>query len=46
MKNSHFSRDIQEFLFLLAKYKVQYLIVDGEAVIYYGFARLTGDIAI
>ncbi len=46
MKNSHFSQDIQEFLFVLAKHNVQYLIVGGEAVIYYGFARLTGDIDI
>jgi hypothetical protein len=46
MKNSHFSRDIQEFLVLLAEYNVQYLIVGGEAVIYYGYARLTGDIDI
>jgi len=33
MKASHFSRDIQEFLELLSKYKVKYVIVDGEAVI-------------
>jgi len=46
MKASHFSKDIQEFLRLLAKFQVQYLIVGGEAVIYYGYARLTGDIDI
>jgi hypothetical protein len=28
----------------LAKYQVKYLIVGGEAVIYYGHARLTGDL--
>jgi hypothetical protein len=44
MKASHFSPDIQEFLFLLSKFRVRYVIVGGEAVIYYGFARLTGDI--
>ena len=44
MKASHFSPDIQEFLFLLSIHKVKYVIVGGEAVIYYGFARLTGDI--
>ncbi len=44
MKASHFSPDIQEFLFLLSTYKVKYVIVGGEAVIYYGFARLTGDV--
>ena len=44
MKASHFSEDIQEILTLLAKHQVKYLIVGGEAVIYYGHARLTGDI--
>ena len=29
---------------MLAKHQVKYLIVGGEAVIYYGHARLTGDI--
>jgi predicted nucleotidyltransferase len=44
MKASHFSRDIQEFLEILSKYKVKYVIVGGEAVIYHGHARLTGDV--
>lgn len=42
----YFSQDIIEFLYLLSKYKVNYLIIGGEAVIYYGYARLTGDIDI
>jgi len=42
----YFSKDIKEFLKLLAEYGVKYLIVGGEAVIYYGHARLTGDIDI
>lgn len=42
----YFSQDIFEFLYLLSKHKVKYLIVGGEAVIYYGHARLTGDIDI
>jgi hypothetical protein len=46
MKKSYFSDDIIEFLYLLDKYKIKYLIVGGEAVIYYGHARLTGDIDI
>ena len=46
MTAAFFSKDIVEFLFLLNKYKVDYLIVGGEAVIYYGHARLTGDIDI
>ena len=44
MTDEYFSADVSEFLFLLSKYEAQYLIVDGEAVIYYGHARLTGDI--
>jgi len=43
MKASHFSRDIQEFVKLLSEHQVKYVIVGGEAVIYYGHARLTGD---
>jgi hypothetical protein len=41
---SHFSEDIREFLRLLHRHNVEYLIVGGEAVIYYGVARLTGDL--
>ena len=39
-----FSSDILIFLRLLAKQRVCYLIVGGEAVIYHGYPRLTGDI--
>ena len=46
MSPAFFSKDIIDFLFLLSKYKVKYVIVGGEAVIYYGHARLTGDIDI
>jgi len=44
--SSHFSADAQEFLELLDRYQVKYLIVGGEAVIYYGHVRLTGDLDI
>lgn len=44
MKAFHFSPDIQEFILLLAKHKVRYVIVGGEAVIYHGYTRLTGDV--
>ena len=44
MKASCFSEDVQEFLKILAVHKVKYLIVGGEAVIYHGYARLTGDV--
>jgi len=46
MKASYFSKDIREFLKLLSLHHVRYVIVGGEAVIYYGHARLTGDIDI
>ncbi|MFA6542733.1 MAG: DUF6036 family nucleotidyltransferase [Bacteroidota bacterium] len=39
-----FSADVSEFMRLLSMFDVQYLVVGGEAVIYYGHARLTGDI--
>jgi predicted nucleotidyltransferase len=44
MKGSHFSPDVQDFIKLLAKYDVRYVIIGGVAVIYYGSLRLTGDI--
>lgn len=44
IKASHFSQDIQEFIDLLNRFKVKYLIVGGQAVIYYGHVRLTGDV--
>lgn len=46
MKNFSFLKDIEDFLTLLFKHQVKYLIVGGEAVIYYGYAKLTGDIGI
>ncbi len=44
MKELYFSKDILDFLNLLYNHQVKYLIVGGEAVIFYGHARLTGDI--
>jgi len=44
LEATSFSPDITDFLRLLHIHRVQYLIVGGEAVIYYGHARLTGDI--
>jgi predicted nucleotidyltransferase len=46
MTPAPFSKDIREFLMWLSRHGVQYVIVGGEAVIYYGHARLTGDIDI
>ena len=44
MKSSYFSPDALDFIKLLAKYEVRYLIIGGVAVIYHGSTRLTGDI--
>jgi len=38
------SSDTLDFLLCLNEHKVHYLIVGGEAVIHYGYPRLTGDI--
>ena len=46
MKASYFSSDSQDFLTCLGKHEAEYLLVGGEAVIYYGFPRLTGDMDI
>jgi predicted nucleotidyltransferase len=43
---AHFSTDTQEFIRLLHSHRVQYVITGGEAVIYYGHVRLTGDVDI
>ena len=40
----HFSSDTQEFIRLLHSHEVRYVITGGEAVIYYGHVRLTGDV--
>jgi len=39
-----FSSDTCDFLVALHRHGVRYLVVGGEAVIYYGYARVTGDI--
>ena len=44
MRADHFSEDILDFFRCLAAHEVKYLVVGGEAVIYYGNPRLTGDI--
>ena len=40
----YFSSDIREFIVLLHRHRVRYMVVGREAVIHYGHARLTGDI--
>ena len=44
MNASHFSSDCLEFITLLYKHEVKYVIVGGEKVIYHGHIRLTGDV--
>jgi hypothetical protein len=38
------SADLREFLALLFKHEVRFLIVGGEAVVFHGHARFTGDV--
>ena len=42
--SAHFSADILEFIRLLQVHQVHYVVVGGEAVIYHGYPRFTGDI--
>ncbi|MEL6616734.1 MAG: nucleotidyltransferase [Bacteroidota bacterium] len=44
MTASHFSPDTWERIQLLNRHEVEYVLVGGEAVIHYGYARLTGDV--
>lgn len=44
MNTEIFSRDVRDFLRLLAAHQVRYVIVGGTAVIYHGYGRLTGDV--
>ena len=44
MKTDIFSEDTRNFLVLLEKYEVKYIIIGGMAVVYYGYPRLTGDV--
>ncbi|MBL8728170.1 MAG: hypothetical protein JNM25_07065 [Planctomycetes bacterium] len=44
MKAELFSKDVQEFLRLLAKHDVRYLVIGGTAVVHHGYARFTGDV--
>lgn len=41
---THFSPDTSSFIELLYRYRVRYLIAGGEAVIFHGRVRLTGDV--
>jgi predicted nucleotidyltransferase len=42
--SSRFSQDILDFIICLHKHNVKCVIIGGQAVIFYGHARLTGDI--
>lgn len=44
MRGDHFSPDVRELVELLDRHGVRYLLVGGEAVIYHGYPRLTGDV--
>jgi len=42
--NNIFNRDFQEFILLLNKSKVEYILVGGYSVILHGYSRTTGDL--
>ena len=44
LEASSFSPDTRDFIRLLHQHRVRYVIVGGEAVIFYGRVRLTGDV--
>ncbi len=44
IKGAGFSEDILAFIGILSSRRVRYLIVGGEAVIFHGYPRVTGDI--
>ena len=44
VEGAGFSEDILSFLRLLRQERMRYLLVGGEAVIYHGHPRLTGDV--
>ncbi|MBU1881505.1 nucleotidyltransferase family protein, partial [bacterium] len=46
MAPAHLPSDFKEFLKLLLKHQVKYLLVGGYAVAYYGYPRTTADIDI
>jgi hypothetical protein len=41
-----FSPDVREFFGILEKHRVEFVVVGGEAVIFHGHARFTGDVDI
>jgi len=46
MATTHLPPDFKEFLKLLAAHKVEYLLIGGYAVGYYGYPRATADMDI
>ena len=41
---SHFSEDVQELIRLFQELEVRFLVIGGEAVIFHGYPRYTGDV--
>ncbi len=46
MENTHLPEDFKDFLKLLNENEVQYLLIGGYAVGYYGYPRATHDMDI
>ncbi len=41
---SSFSEDVRDFIHALSHHSVEFLVVGGEAVVFYGHIRFTGDV--
>jgi hypothetical protein len=46
MAKPRFPADLREFLKLLHSGRVEYLLIGGYAVAYYGYQRATGDLGV
>ena len=44
IESSHFSQDVQELIRLFNEFDVRFLLIGGEAVIFHGYPRYTGDV--
>lgn len=44
VESSHFSEDVQELIRLFQEFEVRFLVIGGEAVIFHGYPRYTGDV--
>lgn len=44
VEETHFSEDVQELIRAFNRHQVRFLVIGGEAVIFHGYPRYTGDV--